>query len=258
MWAQRVVFLITLILMGAIQAVAQEAADEHYDPQEMEAARKQLRREHGGATNVFVQADRFEYQSNDGSGLFLWEGQGWIGGDYNRFWMKTEGEYLGETGELEEAEVQALYSRAVSPYFDFQAGVRQDLQPGSRRTFGVIGTQGLAPYWFEVDAALFISHDGDVSARFEAEYDFRFTQRLILQPRAELNFAFQEVEELEIGSGLNTAELGARLRYEFKREVAPYVGVSWVRAAGGTAAFIRQGGESPSTLSVVVGLRLWF
>jgi copper resistance protein B len=242
-------------LVVASQAPAQQAADDYYAPEAMQAAREQLRREHGGATNFFMQADRFEYQSN-GSGL-LWEGQGWVGGDYNRFWMKTEGEYFSEAGGLEEAEIQALYSRPVSAYFDFQAGLRQDMQPGAARTFGVIGVQGLAPYWFEIDTALFISHDGDVSARFETEYDLRFTQRLILQPRAELNLALQEVEKLGLGSGLNTAELGARLRYEFKREFAPYVGISWLRAAGTTAGFVRRDGGNPSSLSVVVGLRLW-
>ncbi len=253
-----VVMLFLLIVLAASRASAQEAANDHYDPEAMKAAREQLRREHGGSTNFFLQADRFEYQPNEGSGLLLWEGQGWVGGDYNRFWMKTEGGYLGETGGFEEAELQALYSRPVSAYFDFQAGVRQDMQPGAQRTFGVIGVQGLAPYWFEIDTALFISHDGDVSARFETEYDLRFTQRLILQPRAELNLVFQEVEEIGIGSGLSTAELGARLRYEFKREFAPYVGVSWVRAAGATADFVRRDGGSPGSLSVAVGLRLWF
>ena len=249
---------IILILVAASPVLAQNAADVYYDPAAMQAARDELRREHGGRTNSFVQADRFEYQRNEGSNGIVWDGQGWIGGDYNRFWVKTEGEYLGETRKLEDAEIQGLYSRPISPYFDFQAGVRQDVQPGARRTFGVLGLQGLAPYWFEVDTALFISHEGDVSARVEAEYDLRFTQRLILQPRAELNFALQDVERLAIGSGLSTAELGARLRYEFKREFAPYVGVSWVRAVGATAGFARRGGETPSHLAVVAGVRFWF
>jgi len=251
--------VMTILSMAIVsQALAQDAADDYYDPARMQVAREELRREHGGETNFFMQADRFEYQTGEGSGALLWEGQGWVGGDYNRLWIKTEVEYSGEVGKLEEAEIQALYSRAVSPYFDFQAGVRQDLQPGAKRTFGVIGIQGLAPYWFEIDTALFISHDGDISARFETEYEWLFTQRLILQPRAEFNLAFQDVEELAIGSGLSTAEFGARLRYEFKREFAPYVGVSWVRAVGATADFMRRDGESPSRLAFVAGLRLWF
>ena len=247
-----------LCLALASQALAQNAADKYFDPAAMEGARDVLRREHGGMTNYFLQADRFEFQSVDGSGALLWDGQGWIGGDYNRFWFKTEGEYIGESAEWEEAEIQALYSRPVSPYFDFQAGVRQDVQPGAQRTFGVVGIQGLAPYWFEVDTALFFSHEGDVSARIETEYEMSLTQRLILQPRAEFDLAFQEVAQLGIGSGLSTVELGARLRYEFKREFAPYVGVSWVRATGATADFLRQDGRSPGALSIVAGIRLWY
>lgn len=247
-----------VVLALASQASAQNAADKYFDPAAMEAARDVLRREHGGMTNYFLQADRFELQSNEDPSALLWDGQGWVGGDYNRFWLKTEGEYVGESAEWEEAEIQGLYSRPISPYFDFQAGVRQDLQPGARRTFGVVGIQGLAPYWFEVDTALFFSHEGDVSARIETEYEMSLTQRLILQPRAEFDFAFQEVAQMGIGSGLSTFELGARLRYEFKREFAPYVGVSWVRAAGATADFLRQDGRSPGSLSVVAGLRLWY
>ena len=246
------------ILLAVSQSQAQHTANSHDDEQAMRAAQEQLRREHGGQTMSFLQVERFEYQSSGPSGTVLWDAQGWTGGDYNRFWVKTEGEHSGATDSIEEAEIQALYSRPISPYFDFQAGMRQDLQPGARRTFGVVGIQGLAPYWFEIDTALFISHQGDVSARFEAEYELRFTQRLILQPRAELNFAFQDVPDLAIGSGLSTAEVGARLRYEFKREFAPYAGVSWGRAVGGTADFLRLDRRDPGGLSFVAGLRLWF
>lgn len=237
---------------------AQDAAAEYFDSRAMGEAHHHMRQEMGGQVFYFLQADRLEVQSNEGAGLSLFEAQGWVGGDYQRFWFKTEDEYA-EGGELEEAEIQGLYSRAISPFFDFQAGVRQDLAPDARRTFGVVGVQGLAPYWFEIDAAVFVSHEGDVSARLETEYDLRFTQRLILQPRAELNFAVQEVEGLAIGSGLSTAELGARIRYEFKREVAPYIGFSWTRAVGQTAEYWRrQDAGHPNSLSLVAGLRLWF
>ncbi len=201
----------------------------------------------GGQVITFVQADRLEFQTNEGSPRFLWEGQGWVGTDYNRLWIKTEGEHLTERGETEDAEIQALYSRPISRFFDVQGGARQDFQPGARRTFGVVGIQGLAPYWFEIDTALFISNDGDVSARLETEYDLRFTQRLILQPRGEINLAFQDVPDLDIDAGLLAAEAGARLRYEFKREFAPYIGFSWQRVAA-----------EPNSLSFVAGLRLWF
>lgn len=214
--------------------------------------------EMGDRISTLILGDRLEYQTNDGSPLFLWDGQGWAGGDRNKFWVKTEGEYDFNAGEFEEAEIQGLYSRAISKYFNLQTGVRHDISPDPSRTFGVFGVQGLAPYWFEVDAAMFVSGDGDVSARIEAEYDLLLTQRLILQPRTELNFAVQDTPQNKVGSGLSTAELGLRLRYEIKREFAPYVGVSWTRSVGNTADFARADGRSPGVVSAVVGIRSWF
>lgn len=205
-----------------------------------------------------VLADRLEYRTNEGDDLLAWDAQGWLGGDYNKLWIKTEGEYVFEGDRFEDAEFQGLFSRAIARYWDVQAGVRQDFEPDPSRTFGVLGVQGLAPYWFDVEAAAFVSEDGDVEARIEAEYDLLFTQRLILQPRVELNFAFQDVAELGIGAGLSTAELGLRLRYEIRREIAPYIGVSWARAVGDTADFARNEGENPGKLSFVAGIRMWF
>ncbi|MEQ9145619.1 MAG: copper resistance protein B [Parvibaculaceae bacterium] len=218
----------------------------------------QARAAEGEELYSLVLVDRLEYQTNEGDDLLLWDAQGWIGGDYNKFWVKTEGEYLFDGDAFEKAELQGLYSRAIARYWDLQVGVRHDFEPDPSRTFGVIGVQGLAPYWFEIDAAAFVSEDGDVEARIEAEYDLLITQRLIAQPRAELNFAFQDIEELGIGSGLSTAELGFRLRYEIRREIAPYIGVSWTRAVGDTADFARNEGEDVSSVSFVAGIRLWF
>ncbi len=234
------------------------AADEYWDPAAMAEARRAVQEEHGAAKMFFLQGERLEYRSNEGSPIFLWDGQGWYGGDKNKIWVKTEGEYSFDEDVFEDAEVQALWSRAITRYFDFQAGVRHDFAPGDDRTFGVIGIQGLAPYWFEVDVAAFVSDDGDVSARVELEYELLLTQRLILQPRTELNFAIQDVAENGVGSGLSTAEVGARLRYEVKREFAPYIGVEWERSVGETADFVRADGEDPSSVSLVAGLRLWF
>ncbi|MDA0205804.1 MAG: copper resistance protein B [Acidobacteria bacterium] len=236
-----------LLIVATLSAQHHEGPTAANDPAAMAAAAEAARREMGGQVISFVQADRLEYQTNGNSGRFLWEGQAWIGTDFNRLWIKTEGERVNEGGKTEDAEIQALYSRPISSYFDVQAGVRQDFTPGQRRTFGVIGVQGLAPYWFEIDTALFISHEGDLSARFETEYDLRFTQRLILQPRVEANIAFQDVPRLSVDRGLAAFEGGARLRYEFRREVAPYIGVSWEYVAG-----------EPNRLSFVTGLRLWF
>lgn len=233
-------------------------ADSYYGPAAMAEARRAVQEEHGGAVTYYLLADRLEYQTNDGDPLLLFDGQAWWGGDRNRLTVKPELEYDFNAGRFDEAELQALWTRPIARYFDVQAGVRHDFVAGSDRTFGVIGVQGLAPYWFEVDGALFVSGDGDVSARFEAEYELLLTQRLILQPRTELNFAVQSVPEVGVGSGLSTAEIGARLRYEIKRQFAPYVGVSWTRSVGETADLVRADGEIPGAVSFVAGLRLWF
>ncbi len=233
-------------------------ADEYYDPSAMTAARRAVQEEHGGNTTYYVLADRLEYQSHDGDPLLLLDGQAWWGGDRNKLTLKSELEYDFNADGFEEAEVQALWTRPIARYFDLQAGVRHDFVAGADRTFGVLGVQGLAPYWFEIDAALFVSCDGDISARIEAEYELLLTQRLILQPRAELNLAVQSVEEIGVGSGLSTAEVGARLRYEITRQFAPYAGVSWTRSVGETADFARAEGDDPGGVSFVAGLRLWF
>lgn len=239
-------------------AHAQNAADAHFPPQEMESARMALKHGVGGAKHSFLQADRFEYQTGEGDALLFWDAQGWYGGDINRLWIKSEGEYALEPDTFEEAEVQALWSHAISPYFDVQAGIRHDLDPDPSRTYGVIGLQGLAPYQFEVDTAAFVSEKGDVSARIEAEYEFLLTQRVILQPRAELGLAAQDVADLGLGSGITNAEAGLRLRYEIKREFAPYIGVSWRRSFGDTANFARAAGDAVETTSFIIGLRLWY
>ncbi|MCA8888934.1 MAG: copper resistance protein B [Parvularculaceae bacterium] len=233
------------------------AADQYWDPAAMANARRAVQEEHGASTTYFVQGDRLEYRTNEGDPVLLWDAQGWWGGDRNKLWLKSEGEYAFDEDIFEEAEIQALWSSAITRYFNLQAGVRHDFAPGDDRTFGVLGVQGLAPYWFEIDAAMFVSDNGDVSARVEAEYELLLTQRLILQPRTELNFAIQDVPEYDVGSGLTTAELGARLRYELKREFAPYIGVDWTRSVGDTTDFVRVNGHDPSSLSFVAGIRLW-
>lgn len=238
--------------------IAQHAADEYFDPAEMAKVRAALSKSHGEQIHTFVTAERLEYQSNDGDSLTVWEGQGWIGGDEQKFWFKTEGEYENDDSGFEEVELQALYSRAISPFWDLQMGLRHDFKPKPTRTYGVIGAQGLAPYWFELDGQLFLSEKGDLSLRLEAEYDFRLTQRLMLQPRIEVNAAFSEDEDIEQGSGLSTADVGLRLRYEIIRQFAPYIGVSWSRAFGDTADFVREEGGSRSQTSWVAGVRLWF
>jgi copper resistance protein B len=233
------------------------AADLFYGSEEQAAARRQLRREHGDLRTTAVVVDRLEAGFGEDE-TYLWDVQGWSGGDINRFWWKTEGEGVFGS-DPEAAEVQALYSRAILPFWDLQAGVRRDFRSGSDDTTHlVLGLQGLAPYWFEVDAATFLSTDGDLTARVEAEYDQRITQRLILQPRVEVEFAAQDVPELNVGSGLGRLEAGFRLRYEFRKEFAPYVGVEWGRAFGRTRDLVEAHGEDADATRFVVGLRAWF
>ncbi|MEH6662192.1 MAG: copper resistance protein B [Parasphingorhabdus sp.] len=232
------------------------AADAIWGPDAMRLAREALYQEHGNMQIFWFQGDRLEYRARQGDDGYLWDLQGYYGGDIDKFWFKSEGE--GNFGEpLESAEVQALYSRAIAPFFDLQAGVRQDLT-GPDRTHAVIGIQGLMPYMFEVDAAAFLSSKGDLTARIEAEYDQRITQRLILQPRAEINLSAQEIPELDIGAGIDNIELGLRLRYEIALEFAPYVGIEQEWKLGGSRDFARLAGEDASVTNYVVGVRFWF
>jgi copper resistance protein B len=232
------------------------AADRDFDPAAMTAARAQLRAEHGDVRFSKVIAKLAEYQARSGPDGYRWDAQASFGGDVSRVLLKSEGE--GTRGErVEAAELQALYSRAVTPYLDLHAGVRQDVRPRDR-TYATVGVEGLFPYWLDLEGALFLSSKGELLARAEGTYDLRLTQRLILQPRAELNFAAQDTRATRTGSGLSNAELGLRLRYEIRREFAPYIGVSYDRRFGRTADFARAAGEDPEVTSLVVGLRTWF
>lgn len=217
---------------------------------------------HMGHVYSLLLFDQLEYRRNEGPDTFTWDAQGWIGGDYNKLWLKTEGDQELTGQNSGESEVQLLYSRLVSPFWDFQVGLRYDqlYGPGSDpgRLLTVLGFEGLAPYWFDLEPSLFISEDGDVSARLTGTYDLLFTQRLIAQPRFELNLAAQEVERFGSGAGMNDIELGLRLRYEIWREFAPYIGVSWLRQLGDTADIARREGEVVDNLAFVVGVRVWF
>lgn len=232
------------------------AADAIWGASAMAASREELRRTHGSFPVFWFQGDRVETQARKGKDVYLWDIQGYYGTPTSRFWYKSEGE--GEWGSApEEAEVQALYSRAFKPFWDFQVGIRQDLA-GPGTTHAVIGVQGLAPYMFEIDAALFLSTRGDLTARIEAEVDQRITQRLILQPRIEANLSAQDIPLLGVGAGLDRIEVGARLRYEFKREFAPYIGIEQSWRTGQGAAYARARNQAPSATSFIAGIRFWF
>ena len=231
------------------------AADALFDPGEMAEAREQLRLEQGGATHHLILADQLEARFGDGRESYLWDVQGWYGGDINRLWFKSEGDFGdGPDG----AELQALYSRAIAPFFDIQAGVRHDFASEQDRSHLVLGLQGLMPYAFELDVAAFLSHEGELTGRVEVEYDLQIGQRMLLQPRIGASLAAREIPELGLGSGLGSVETGIRLRYEIRREFAPYLGIAWQRKLGGTADFARAAGEDRSAWQLVAGVRSWF
>jgi copper resistance protein B len=254
-----------MMVSALLHAHAQEApknppwnaADDVYGPEIMERARDRVQKENGATRYGLLMTDRLEWQNAGEDGIGLWDVQSYYGGDINKVWMKSEGEYDFTENAFEEAEVQLLYSRAISAYFDFQTGIRQDFEP-SGETYAVVGLQGLAPYWFEVDGALFLSENGDLTGRFEAEYEVLLTQRLILQPRLEVEAAAQDVSHRDLGAGLTSGSVGARLRYEIKREFAPYVGVEWSSALGETRQIARDAGGAPEETRLVFGIRSWY
>ena len=233
------------------------AADSLFDPAEMARSRDTLRREHGVFNGSMILFDLAEYQARKGGDGYRWEAEAWFGGDIDRFMVKTEGE--GTFGEpIDDAEVQLLYSRAVAPYWNAHVGVRHDFRPDPSRTYAVVGIEGVAPYWFHLSGQLFLSDKGDVRARAEGSYDQRITQSLILSPRAEFNLSAQDMPAIGVGSGLTDVELGLRLRYEVRKEFAPYVGVEWSRKVGDTARYASAAGEDASVVNFVAGIRFWF
>ncbi len=245
-------FIATLIAASFYLPSALVYADEHSGAHEMESVH-----DHGDNPIVTkVMFDRLELRNIDGANPLIIEAQAWIGNDLNKFWLKTDVEK--RDGEIEEAEVQALYSRAIAPYWDLQLGIRHDIKPTPTQTWGVLGVQGLAPYFFEVDAAFFVGESGKTALRMSAEYEFLFTQKLILSPELAVNLYGQNDWETGTGSGLSDITAGLRLRYEIKREFAPYIVVNWSRQFGTTANIAEKKGESTRDTTLVAGVRMWF
>lgn len=210
---------------------------------------------HDDAINYFVLFDQLEWQAGRGRDGVYWDTMGWVGKDLNRLWFRTEGE--SEEGRLDEAEAHLLYGRAIARWWDLVAGIRQDVRPGRAQTWAAVGLQGLAPYWFEVEATAYVGPSGRTHLRLETEYEFLLTNRLILQPLVEVEVYGKADPERGIGAGLSSADVGLRLRYEFRRQFAPYVGVVWNRQFFGTAEYAEAAGEKTSGARLAVGVRLW-
>jgi copper resistance protein B len=211
---------------------------------------------HDDAVHYFVVFDQLEWQVGDGVTGGSWDNRGWIGGDVNRFWFRTEGE--AADGRLAGAQAHALFGRAIHPWWDLVLGVRQDFRPGPARTWAAVGIQGLAPYRFEVEATAYIGESARTHVRLETEYELLLTNRLIVQPLVELEIHGKSDPERGIGAGLSSVETGLRLRYEIRREFAPYVGVTWHRKFFGTADFAEAAGENAGGTRFAVGARVWF
>lgn len=211
---------------------------------------------HDNAIHSYWLLDRLEaWDASHGTGTG-WEAMSWIGTDLDRVWLRSEGEHAD--GAVESADIEILYGRAIAPWWDVLAGVRQDFGEGPSQTFAAIGVQGLAPYKFEVEATAYVGQSGQTAARVEVEYETLFTNRLILQWMAEAELHGKDDERRNVGAGLGSVEAGLRLRYEINRQFAPYIGVVHERAYGNTADLRRADGEDIDDTRVVAGLRLWF
>ena len=212
----------------------------------------------------FLLTELLEYRANSaGPNAFVWDFVGWFGGDYNRLWIKTEGRQNLSDGNRGEGDLQLLYGRLIAPFWDLQLGVRAKQNLGSglhdnTRTYAVIGLQGLAPGNFDVEPAIYISDRGEVSAELTVSADLYLTQHLVLQSRFQGEVSVQGDDRFGTGSGVTETDIGLRLRYEIRREIAPYIGVSWLKKYGETARISRQQGETSDTVALVVGLRLWW
>ena len=247
--------------------VAAQAADPSPVQSRGATAATGGREEHTGHAPLYFGAvlfDQNEVRSNGrGSPIYAWEGSAYYGTDYHRVWVNTRGETNRDRGGLERAELQLLYSRLLGYYWDAQAGVRHDFRIDPRagtpaRTYGMVALQGLAPGFFEVQLQAFFGEGGVALARATASYDILITNRLVLQPEFELNFASGWDRDALVAPGLYRTEIGLRLRYEITREFAPYIGYSFESFNGGATGLNRRIGEKPSQSTVVAGVRIFF
>lgn len=238
-----------LMALCLTTALAQPAmAQDH-------SAHADMAHEHGGGIFHMFRLETDVGSNTDGTSLQGWDLDGWIGTDENKLWLKSEGERADN--KLESAEFWALYSRNVSTFWDAQAGIRYDTKPEST-AYLTLGINGLAPYWFETEAHLFVSEHGDVTARLRQENDLLLTQQLILQPYVEVNLSAQDVHEQDIGAGVTDGKIGLQTRYEFTRKFAPYVDVHYGRKFGETSSIAKNHGEDNDELVGAIGLRLMF
>ena len=254
MSALRIIPFAVVLVALAIPAAAQSPAANMEPGTGMEAGAMPPVMDRG----IFAHAifNQLEGRWNGGSTQFRWDGQGWAGTDYDKLWIKSEGTV--SNGALDDGQHQFLYSRAITTYFDLQGGLRSDLDSRPTRNWAALGIQGLAPYFFDLELTGFVSGQGHLAAKLEASYDLLLTQRLILQPQVEVNVYSKSDPARLTGDGFSDIDTGLRLRYEFSRQFAPYIGVVYEGKFGQTANFARQAGESTGDVRFVFGVRAWF
>jgi copper resistance protein B len=202
---------------------------------------------------LMVRADELEWRKGGEDELF-WDMSAWYGNDYNKAWFKSE----GEAGDATESRLELLWDRVIARWWSMQAGIRHDVNEGPSRTWAAVGVQGTAPYWFEVEATAYVGDEGRTALRLAMDYELLLTQRLVLEPEFELSIYGQRDPANGIGSGVSSSELGLRLRYEVRRELAPYVGVAWTRSYGNTADLARAEQIDVDEVQWLLGLRAWF
>jgi copper resistance protein B len=202
-----------------------------------------------------ILVDQLEWRQTSEGAAGVWEAEGWYGGDYDKLWLKTEGERVD--GLTEDARLEAFWDRAIGRWWDLQVGAREDFGRGPTRGWAGLGLQGLAPDWLDLEATVYLGEQGRTAARVKAEYDILITQRLIVQPEAEANLYGKSDPARQIGSGLSELDAGLRVRYEIRRELAPYIGVAWQRLFGATADFARTRGDGAGDVQFLAGVRIW-
>ncbi|MEO6909198.1 MAG: copper resistance protein B [Abditibacteriaceae bacterium] len=216
---------------------------------------------HDNASYSKTLFDLLEYRPDGANSDVRWDIERWQGGDYNRWWFKTEGTANVHSGDTD-AEFQLLKSKLTSPYTEFQYGLRLETRHSGGSTVArpqaVVGFQALMPYNYDLESAIYVDIHGNISGEVKAEKDFKINQRLILQPRIQVGAALQQVDSFGIGSGLTDMSLDLRLRYEINRQFAPYIVITYQKSFGKTASFVRQEGGNPSQLRFVTGVRMWF
>ena len=251
----RIIPVVAILFAFAAPAVAETPAANVEPPLGMEPGAMQPVMDQA----IFAHAifNQLEGRWNGSNTQFRWDGQGWVGTDYDKLWIKSEGT-LQSSGTLDDGQQQFLYSRAITTYFDLQGGLRSDIDSRPTRSWGAFGIQGLASYFFDLEVTGFVSGEGHLAAKLEASYDLLLTQQLILQPQIELNVYSKADPTSLIGNGFSDIDTGLRLRYEIDRKFAPYVGVVYQGKFGQTANFARQAGESTSDVRFAFGIRVWF